>query len=570
MGSPENRCEFVLTPAEKYRQQEAVEDVQVEQTDDGWKLEVLRDGEWGTESVDEQYWNLKHNPFSCCREAWQDGRCVWHAEVEDKPAADLEAERTDYPERLDCAVLSGTEIRDTIFFRDCSLAFSDCAEADFRESNFSDASLEEANLNNADLRDTDLSHANLWRADLTHANLRNANLAGAELNTAILTNAFFLDANLKNTTLKETNLRDAFLENANLENADLREADLNKANLSFANLARTNLQDADFTNATTNRADLTNAELQRTNLTDASLNRTDLTGANLRKTDLTDASLEAADLSNASFQMANLTDSTLAHSEANRVGFERAVLTQADLFDANLIGARFYATTFDGTKINRGTKFGDASDDGLDEAESVDTEDGDTTLWDKTAWKYRQLHELALDNALPRESPRVPHHSQERPPQGVPRPGWFRRLVALAESLGVVGSLGVRRESPTSHRVLVADHPRVRPAVPVLRRNASRIVPRHSGVRLRPDNDRCAQPPQLGDGRAGEPLLQRRHVHHSRLRRHSACHPCRRDTRHYRVVPRGVVDGPPRVRSWTALDMVSQPYRIVSIAPPTL
>lgn len=59
----------------------------------------LRGGAAGSLSKEAlELWHTRTRAVCCWRETWQDtGRCVWHAEIEDKPVEELEAARADGP-----------------------------------------------------------------------------------------------------------------------------------------------------------------------------------------------------------------------------------------------------------------------------------------------------------------------------------------------------------------------------------------------------------------------------------------------------------------------------------------
>lgn len=150
---------------------------------------------------------------TCWRESWaDDGRCIWHADVNAKNAGELAEARTDTWERLDGAVLREAKLEETGLLADCILRGADLTEANLREAGLTDADLIRADLTDAFLLGADLTDTNLREADLTDASLWGANLTNASLWGANLTDADFGGASLSQ----------ADLTNANLTNADLR------------------------------------------------------------------------------------------------------------------------------------------------------------------------------------------------------------------------------------------------------------------------------------------------------------------------------------------------------------
>ena len=126
----------------------------------------------------------------CWRPVWGDtGRCIWHADVTQKPTVELESAAPTIGERLDGAI-----------FRDVDLSGTDwLAGGTLTDSRFDNANLEDADLSESDLRYThfegvDAKRTNLRKANLEHAefdrtDLRGANLCETRLHYAVFDNA---------------------------------------------------------------------------------------------------------------------------------------------------------------------------------------------------------------------------------------------------------------------------------------------------------------------------------------------------------------------------------------------
>src|SRR6056297_521068 len=106
-------------------------------------------------------WDTEEDEVHCTREKWRDDRCIWHAEVTDKPVAELverlEAEET--PVILDKLYLREADLGDRL-----SLADVRATKADL-----TDANLRGADLTNFSAPDAKLSGANLFEATLDGA-----------------------------------------------------------------------------------------------------------------------------------------------------------------------------------------------------------------------------------------------------------------------------------------------------------------------------------------------------------------------------------------------------------------
>lgn len=272
--------------------------------------------------VDGGEWYERRRVVCCTRDVWGErdtDRCVWHAEIEGKTAADLPGPANEEGERLERVFLRGADLEGVQSLRGKVLPF--------------------ANLDDADLRDADLAGTFLGDASLVDADLRDANLADAFLG--------------------EANLVDADFWNADLADVDLWNADLADADFRNADLADAYLVNADLTGVFLQEADLSNAYLQNVDLIGAFLEDADLAGADLQDADLADAYLWDTDLADATLRYADLTDTDLIGVTARRTNLENARLDESDLENANLGLAALHDAQIRDVPINEGTTFAD-------------------------------------------------------------------------------------------------------------------------------------------------------------------------------------------------------------------
>lgn len=221
---------------------------------------------------------LELEEWECSRPAWNErdetgDRCVWHAEVADKPPDRLE-NNTKTGDLHSAIVPSGTDLSD----------FPLPNELGFIDADLSGVILDGADLSGAILTDADLSGASLADADLSRAVLRDADLPKARLVAADLPDAHLIDADLLEADLRNTDLSGALLTSADLPGADLRNADLSGAVLSHADLSGAFLSDTDLSEADLRDANLTGATVERGLLSRVNLFDTYLAGAGLNGT----------------------------------------------------------------------------------------------------------------------------------------------------------------------------------------------------------------------------------------------------------------------------------------------
>ena len=151
-GVPEGRCGFELRP----------EDVGSERD-----LTAFREE---TEAV------------CCWRETWRNGRCLWHADTDEKPVDELvETAQNEPDRRLDGAIFRDVELKQRISFAGFTLTGARFENADQEGADFSDADLRFAEFPDADLRFAEFPDADLQRTDLTGTNLQGATITNTDL-----------------------------------------------------------------------------------------------------------------------------------------------------------------------------------------------------------------------------------------------------------------------------------------------------------------------------------------------------------------------------------------------------
>jgi len=237
--------------------------------------DIEMDDRWGLEQ-----WRREDEAIYCYRSSWRDERCIWHADVSDKPIKELKAARAEDLERLDGAILRDADIKNEISLAHCGLTNAD---------------LTAATLTDADLRVADLTNADLTRADLTKARLGHATLTKANLWDATLT-----DADLWGATLTDADLQGADFNWGTLAGATLKTADLSTASLLGTDLEQANLTRADLRGATLTGADLRGTDLKNADVRGAEF--TDPDDPQARPANLEDSVVEGADLRGGGFQ----------------------------------------------------------------------------------------------------------------------------------------------------------------------------------------------------------------------------------------------------------------------------
>lgn len=173
----------------------------------------------------------------CWRPVWGDtDRCIWHADVAQKPSRDLEDAAPTVGERLDGAIfrdvelsggdwLAGMTVTDARFVN-CNLEATDLSDADLRYSHFEGVDAHEVNLRGANLEHTEFDRTDIRGADLRDAHLHYAVFDNVRIDesTAFGQNVFYEQKLLEADTDPFSSLSLPRSDGASLERLDRYEA----------------------------------------------------------------------------------------------------------------------------------------------------------------------------------------------------------------------------------------------------------------------------------------------------------------------------------------------------------
>lgn len=126
----------------------------------------------------------------CWRPVWGDtGRCIWHADVGQKPTRELEEAAPGIGERLDGAIFRDVELSGVEWLAGHTITDARFVNANLEETDLSSADLRYSHFEGVDAKGVDLSGANLEHVEFDRTDLRDADLGGARLHYAVFENA---------------------------------------------------------------------------------------------------------------------------------------------------------------------------------------------------------------------------------------------------------------------------------------------------------------------------------------------------------------------------------------------
>ncbi|WP_330633773.1 pentapeptide repeat-containing protein [Halocatena halophila] len=236
---------------------------------------------------DRSAWIERTNPVCCWRSVWKSHdeteRCIWHADVDEKPLTELITRRGNDAERLDGAILRNLPKKgEMLSLGGCTLLGARLSNSEFQNVDFSNTDLSGADFTDANLQYTDFTDAELEgtgfrRATITQANFTGATITRSGFIEADLHGANFTDSDLSGADFTDADLRwgdltDSFLRTADFTDADLQDADLSDADARYAKFRHATLQDAVFTRTDCRDVTFTSTLLYDTVFSDTRIN----------------------------------------------------------------------------------------------------------------------------------------------------------------------------------------------------------------------------------------------------------------------------------------------------------
>lgn len=346
---------------------------------------------------------------NCQREVWQHGKCIIHAESENKPVDVLKEEIKESDGDLIGIKLRNIKIQETDLFKGCYMFGAEIVDCDLRGSN-----LEEAKIIESKIKETNANGSNLYKASFYYTDLLSVDLSGADLRKAKfqegdmyevnLTGGNFIgtsfisvdlsDMDFGGQDFSEATLHGTDLSNCVLSDSDFEGADVTGTDLTNTEFGGSNLQNVDFTGCNTENThfggtDLTGSKFCRVDLTSAGLGGSKLVDVNFAEADLSGLDLSEQNLRNSNLENTTLVNTDLSGSNLQETNLEFAVLESTDLRGADLQNSMTYQTYFDSVRLDRATSLGDTC---------YYHESGEL---DKATWVYREYQQILKDNSLP-------------------------------------------------------------------------------------------------------------------------------------------------------------------------
>jgi uncharacterized protein YjbI with pentapeptide repeats len=308
--------------------------------------------------LDVDEWNEKMNNAVCIREPAYSGRCVWHADTNEKTREELIAARLkpeDVPWETECVKehLSGAILCDITlpkrgFFDKCTLISAEFRLVSFADVTFEHTNFERAKFVGADIRRTTFDNVNLVNAEFSDGKHRETKLLyTTEFHDTLLHSADLQNIILSGTEFRGGSLFRAKFDSARLQDVVFSDVELRGAEFPHANLSKVNFHNANnkFTESNFYRAEMEEVKFDGGSLPSAKFDSASLQDVVFSDVELRDAEFPHANLSRANFHNAKVTGANFYRAEMEEAEFTRTTLKESNLTGADLHDAIFSGST---------------------------------------------------------------------------------------------------------------------------------------------------------------------------------------------------------------------------------
>ncbi|UPV72789.1 pentapeptide repeat-containing protein [Halorussus limi] len=126
----------------------------------------------------------------CWRPVWgETDRCIWHADVAQKPSRELENAAPTVGDRLDGAIFRDVELSGSDWLADRTITDARFVNCNLEDTDVSGSDLRYSHFEGVDAQSVNLRGANLEHTEFHRTDLRGADLCGARLHYAVFDNA---------------------------------------------------------------------------------------------------------------------------------------------------------------------------------------------------------------------------------------------------------------------------------------------------------------------------------------------------------------------------------------------
>jgi len=353
---------------------------------------------WDPDRSDGFEWAATVQLSACARKPWKNGRCIWHADTDDKPVDEIKDERADSPECLDGAILTDIEIEESISFSDCSLIGSDFQSSELDRITFSGADLRGADFTDAYIVGSEFTNSELIGADLQGTDIRYAEFNHSNLEWAVLREADAANAKFRNSYCRNTNITGGSFERASFERASLETVNFEDAHLRHTDFRGAYIHDTTFTNCFLRYAKFS-YHLQKSKFIDSDLSFAEFHSIDMKYSTFEKSRMVNSELRECDLYRAEFIDLYLGDSEVQESNLEQSKLIRTDLSGTNISESKLYQIMFENVRFNNDTTFIDSCP-----YTNKGNERPSATDFEKSTWVYRRLSDLHSNNAMSRRS----------------------------------------------------------------------------------------------------------------------------------------------------------------------
>lgn len=327
----------------------------------------------------------RYRPFrnACCwRETWKDhDRCIWHAEVDDKPLDELVQSRTGHPENFDGIYLKRSVMGDLISFEDCSLNHASFDGSYLKGTNFIGAHLDETSFKNTNICYTTFRDASISKSDFTGSNAQIISVVNSTISNSDFSSAL-VGGDFRGSDIFDSDFSNSEKGSVDFTGARLTNVDFSNSYIPLGVFRITNAAYCDFSNCDMGGCDFSFSMF---------------VGTNFNNVDFRDCSAMSTDFEGSDFTGSSITQSDFRSSDIYRCSFQNVQVDRSTRF-----GGHYFNAVRPMIDIN---KFASLNSPWNHKFENWGGEDS-KKLVEKRIWVLRSLQDLMNRNSLTSKSRR--------------------------------------------------------------------------------------------------------------------------------------------------------------------
>ncbi|QCC59355.1 pentapeptide repeat-containing protein [Natrinema thermotolerans] len=299
----------------------------------------------------------------CERDCWRDNnRCIWHADVANKPYDELKEARKDGPERLDGAIFRGV---DSGPINNSIARLSRKGELSETESyignspiDFSGCSLNNSKFVDCRMKSTIFDNSDLSNSEFLDSNLHSSFFTDAILNGAIFRSSLFDGSEFDNSQLRFSTMAKSHFHRANFNGSNLTGMSIEDSHIARSNIIDCDLEGANISETTAYGIVLENTVIIGVRIYNSDFKRSRFECVSGERIEIIESNFPYSDILNCNYDLSELSNVDFTGTDLSNTHFFESALDSVDLSGSCLVDVDFEKSRLEDIQVDKKTEFG--------------------------------------------------------------------------------------------------------------------------------------------------------------------------------------------------------------------